>query len=157
MGEGGGAHRDRASCTRTYAMVGSELDVDCEFLILELRIFFQLAKQDICTIGFCIQLSIYINIEPLSETEKEVQSGVSGETDSFLVRVLFFTMFYSNHQLGQKRILSFSSVIKAFLAELFSDVSELSDLDSLQCLPLAPKSYACIICAFLCINEIFQF
>ena len=25
--------------------------------------FFQLAKQDICTSGFCIQLSIYINIE----------------------------------------------------------------------------------------------
>ena len=63
-------------------------------------------------------------------------------------------MFYSNHQLGQKRILSFSSVIKAFLAELFNDVPELSDLDSLQCLPLAPKSYACIICAFLCIHEI---
>ena len=98
-------------------MVGSELDVDCELLILELRIFFQLAKQDICTSGFCIQLSIYINIESLSETEKEVQSGVSGETDSLLVRVLFFTMFYSNHQLGQKRILSFSSVIKAFLAQ----------------------------------------
>ena len=75
-------------------------------------IFFQLAKQDICTTGFCIQLSIYINIESLSDTEKEIRPGLSGETDSFLVGVVFFKMFYSNHQLGPKRILSFSSVIK---------------------------------------------
>ena len=46
---------------------------------------------------------------------------------------------------------------KAFLAELLNDVPELSDLDSLQCLPLAPKSYACIIRAFLCVNEISEF
>ena len=92
------------------------------------------------TSGFCIQLSIYINIESLSDTEEEVGPGVSGKTDSFLVEVLFFKMFYSNHQLGQKRILSFSSVIKSFLSELFNDVLELSDLDSLQRLPLAPKS-----------------
>ena len=76
------------------------------------NIFFQLAKQDICTTGFCIQLSICINIESQSDTEKEVRLGLSGETDSFLVGVLFFKMFYSNHQLGPKRILSFSSVIK---------------------------------------------
>ena len=44
--------------TRTDAMVGSEPDVDCEFLILEFRNFFQLAKQDIYTSGFCIQLNI---------------------------------------------------------------------------------------------------
>ena len=92
------------------------------------------------TSGFCIQLSIYINIESLSDTEEEVGPGVSSKTDSFLVEVLFFKMFYSNHQLGQKRILSFSSVIKSFLSELFNDVPELSDLDSLQRLPLAPKS-----------------
>ena len=83
-------------------MVGSEPDGDCEFLILEFRTFFQQAKQDICTSGFCIQLNIYINIKSLSDTEKEVRPGVSGETYSFLVGV---------HQLGQKRILSFSSVI----------------------------------------------
>ena len=112
--------------------------------------FFQLAKQDICTPGLYIQLSIYINIKSLLDTEKEVRPGVhvSGETDSFFVGVLFFKMFYSNHQLEQKRILSFSSV---------NDVLELSDLDSLQCLSLAPKSYACIIRAFLCINEISQY
>ena len=92
------------------------------------------------TSGYCIQLSIYINIESLSDTEKEVRPGVSGKTDSFLVGVLFFKMFYSNHQLGQKRILSFSPVIKALQAELFNDVPELSDLDSLQYLPLAQKS-----------------
>ena len=127
-------------------------------------IFFQLAKQDICTTGFCIQLSIYINIESLSDTEYWVP--VSGETDSLLVGVILFKIFYSNHQLGPKRILSFSSVIKqcdkvpnhpkihkAFLAELFNDVPELSDFDLLECLLLAPKSYACIIRAFLCINE----
>ena len=103
-------------------------------------------KQDICTPGFYIQLSIYINIKSLLDTEKKVRPGVhvSGETDSFLVGVLFSKMFHSNHQLEQKCILSFSSV---------NDVPELSDLDFLQCLPLAPKSYAaCIIRAFLCIN-----
>ena len=72
-------------------------------------------------------------------------------------------MFYSNQQLGQKCILSFSSVIRTLSlslcipAELLNDVPELSDLDSLQCLPLAPKSNACIIRAFLCVNEISQF
>ena len=40
------------------------------------RIFFHLAKQDICTSGFWIQLSIYINIESLSDTEKEVRHRV---------------------------------------------------------------------------------
>ena len=54
-------------------MVGSEPDGDCEFLILEFTTFFQQAKQDICTSGFCIQLNIYINIESLSDTEKEVR------------------------------------------------------------------------------------
>ena len=52
-------------------MVGSQLDVDCELLVLEFRFFFQLVKQDICTSGFCIQLSIYINIESLSDTVKK--------------------------------------------------------------------------------------
>ena len=46
---------------------------------------------------------------------------------------------------------------KAFLAELFNDVPELANLDLLECLLLAPKSYACIIRAFLYINEISEF
>ena len=38
--------------------------------------FFQLVKQDICTPGFYIQLSIYINIKSLLDTEKEAWPGV---------------------------------------------------------------------------------
>ena len=42
------------------------------------RIFFQLAKQNICTSGLCIQLSIYINIELLCPKS----AGVSAYTQA---------------------------------------------------------------------------
>ena len=125
------------------------------------NIFFQLAKQDICTTGFCIQLSICINIESQSDTEKEVRLGyrvrqirswsefyflkcssriISWDQNAFFLLALSLNKVtkYPNHP----------KIEKAVLAELFNDVPELSDLYSLQCLPLEPKSYACIIRAF---------
>ena len=120
-------------------------------------------------LSVCIQLSIYINF-----TSNHYQTPRKKPGPGYRVRQIrswseFYFLKCSTRiiscdqnalfllALSLNKVTKYPNhpkIQKAFLAELFNDVPKLLDLDSLQFLPLALKSYACIIRAFLCINEI---